>query len=156
MKVKDYFKHLNLIHKGIIGGIILLIVIIKLVVKQAEEFPFDKKISTLVLVLTIILMIVSSWFFKKKCASVKQASSLLKKLNTYKNQFLIQMVILQIAMVLNVILWMFGGANIHLYITLMIMVYTIAKAPTKEDVYKMVFEPSGPRIALEDDDQRVF
>lgn len=156
MKVKDYFKHLNLIHKGIIGGILLLIVIVKSVVKQAEEFPFNKNKSTFVLALTIILMIVSSWLFKKKCTPVKQNPSLLKKLKTYKNQFVIQMVLLQIAMVLNVILWMLGGANIHLYITLMMIVYTIAKAPAKEDVYKMVFKPDEPSTALEDDNHRVF
>ncbi|HMU97419.1 MAG TPA: hypothetical protein PLC61_07710 [Chitinophagales bacterium] len=155
IKIKDYFKQLQLLHGALTFGVLVILIVFQYVLPKQEHLVNQQAVYFGVGI-AVVCVIVSRIVFVNITTKNRVKEQMKEKLDAYRSAFVIQIGILEGGAIFNAILLYLFGSEINFAMSLALVFLMITRRPTKKDVYRTMYPDNVQNTALDKDDKIII
>jgi len=155
IRIKDYFKQLQLLHGVLSFGVLVLLIIFKYIIPKQTIIPMREAVY-FGAGAAAVCVVISRLIFMRIVFANRTKERMKEKLDAYRNAFVLQIAILEGGAIFNAILLYIFGSEINFAISLALIFLMITRRPTKKDVYRTMYPDNIKNTVLDKDDKIII
>lgn len=160
MTTRDFFKGANILHRALLGGAVLFILIaVYLNATGTLQVDAEGSLDTILMIITLVMgvwgIVGALFIFNMLMKKAAAEESLSKKLVRYRAALVVRAAITEGAALLGAVAFMITGNRICLAVAVICAAFLAFMRPVKEEVKRALDLSSADAIMLDRDDAEI-